>query len=80
MEYGRKQIDILLKNGKKGTAKNVQCSLGNLVKFADREQININEITAKFIKDWVDWIDGARAKATYPSNIRKLHNGAKREV
>ena len=79
VEYGKKQIDILLKNGKNGTAKNMQNSLNNLIKFTKRERIDINEITSKFVKEWIDWIDGARAKSLYPSNIRKLHNEAKKE-
>jgi len=79
IEYGKKQIDILLKNGKKGTARNIGLSLNNLMKFIKRERIDINEITAKFIKEWIDWIDGVRAKSLYPCYIRKLHNDAKRE-
>jgi len=77
--YGRKQVEILLKNGRKGTASNLQSALNNLVKFVGCEQVDVNKITAKFIMEWIEWIDGVRAKATYPSNIRKLHNGAKRE-
>jgi len=79
VEYGRKQMDILLQNGKKGTASNLNTSLKNLIKFVGRERIDINEITATFVKEWINWIDKTRAKSLYLSNIRKLHNDAKRE-
>lgn len=79
IDYGRKQIDRLLKNGKKKTATIQKTALNSLISFVGRERIDINEITAKFIKDWIDWIDGARAKSMYPACIRKLHNEAKRE-
>ena len=79
------QIDIIdfgmnaLKKEKKGTARNIKCALNNLIKFVGRESIDINEITAKLIKDWINWIEGTRAKSMYPACIRKLHNEAKRE-
>ena len=69
VEYGRKQVEILLKNGRRGTTSNLQSALNNLVKFVGREQVDINEITAKFIMDWMDWIEGVRAKATYPTKF-----------
>jgi integrase len=75
IEYGRNA----LKKEKPGTAKNIQCALNNLIAFVGRERIDINEITAKFIKEWIEWITGARAKSLYPACIRKLHNEAKRE-
>jgi len=82
VEYGKKQIEIMLKNGKTekhGTVKNLQSSLKSLIKFVGREEIDINEITAKFIKDWMEWMPGKQTKILYPANIRKLHNEAKRE-
>ena len=79
IEYGRKQIDILIKNGRNGNARTISVALNNLIKFVGKEKIDINEITAKFVKEWINWIDGARAKSLYPSGIRKLHNEAKKE-
>ena len=64
---------------KAGTANNIRYALNNLMKFVGRERVDINEITAKFVKDWIEWIGDKRAKSLYPSIIRKLHNEAKRE-
>ena len=55
-EYGQKQIDLLLKNGKKSTVSNLQAAVNNLQKFVDSDELDINEITAKFIKEWIEWI------------------------
>ena len=75
VEFGRRVAE----KEKAGTGKNTRFALNNLIKFAGKEMIDINEITAKFIKDWMEWIDGSRAKSLYPSIIRKLHNEAKKE-
>ena len=79
VDYGKRQIDILIKNGRNKTVSSYKTALNSLIKFVGRERIDINEITAKFIKDWIDWIQGGRAKSLYPACIRKLHNEAKRE-
>jgi len=79
VKYGREKAEKLRKNGEKGNANYISTSLNNLIAFVGREQIDINHITAKLLRDWIDWISGARAKSQYPSAIRKLHNEAKRE-
>jgi integrase len=79
IEYGKNYVEKLLKAEKIGTAKNLNCSLENLIKFFGRKKIDINEITVKTLKEWIDWINGTRAKSLYPSHIRKLHNEAKKE-
>jgi len=79
VDYGRKHVLKLRKNGQNKTADVYKTSLNSLVAFVGREQIDINQITAKLLRDWIDWISGARAKSQYPSAIRKLHNEAKRE-
>jgi integrase len=79
VEYGRKQIEILLQNGKNGTAHHLNTSLNNLIKFVGRERIDVSEITATFLKNWLNWIQKTGAKCLYLSDIRKIHNEAKRE-
>ena len=79
IEYGMKHVDNLLNKGKKKTAGIYKSSLNNLVKFVGRKQIDINEITAKFLKDWINWIDSDRTKSRYPTYIKKLHGDAKKE-
>ena len=79
IEYGRRHIRDLIAGAKRKTSDNYRSALNNLIAFVGREKIDINEITAKFVKDWIAWIPGKRAKSLYPSCIRKLHNDAKRE-
>ena len=79
VEYGRRHISNLIACGKRKTSDNYRSALNNLTAFVGRENIDINEITAKFLKEWIAYIDGGRAKSLYPSCIRKLHNDAKKE-
>ena len=79
IDFGMRKIETLIKDGRNGTARNIKLSLNNLIKFVGRDRIDINEITAKFVMDWINWIEGHRAKSLYPCYIRKLHNDAKRE-
>lgn len=68
-------------------AKLYRVSLNNLIKFVGRDSIDVNEITTKFVKEWISWIrrqpprpgrkKGGRAESLYPSTIRSLHNEAK---
>ena len=41
IDYGKKYIDILIKNKKNGTAKNMLCSLNNLIKFTGTDKIGM---------------------------------------
>jgi len=79
IEYGRQHILTLIKDKRIKTACIYQTSLNSLIKFRNSEKIDINEITSKFLNDWIDYIEGGRAKSLYPACIRKLHNDAKRE-
>jgi integrase len=79
IEYGRKCILTLIKNKRIKTASLYQTSLNSLIRFRNSEKIDINEITSKFLSDWIDYIEGGRAKSLYPACLRKLHNDAKRE-
>ncbi len=52
-------------------------------------KLSIHSITSKYIRSWIEWITklpapankvkGSRAESLYPSNIRALHNIAKKE-
>ena len=79
MSYAQNHIKTLKTSGKTGTAGNYQAAINNLIKFTETDKIDINKLTAKFIKEWIEWIEGTRAKSLYPSCIKKLHNDAKRE-
>jgi integrase len=89
VKYGRDHVEKLKKAGNSGNAKTCEIALNNLVKFVGRESVSIHEITAQFIKDWIQWIKelpappnrkkGGRAESLYPGNIRALHNLAKNE-
>jgi hypothetical protein len=89
VKFGRDCIESMKKSGHEGNARSYESALNNLVKFVGREFVSIHEITAKFIKDWIQWIKdqparpnrkkGGRAESLYPANIRALHNLAKDE-
>ncbi|MCL2132320.1 MAG: phage integrase SAM-like domain-containing protein, partial [Lentimicrobiaceae bacterium] len=49
VEYGRKKVDMLFGKKQKGTARNLQNAINNLIKFVGKEKIDINEITAKLV-------------------------------
>jgi integrase len=87
IEYGRKYIKSLEEQNISGNSKVYKVALNNLAKFAGRESLDINEITTRFVNDWIKWIrerpskrvKGGRAESLYPETIRSLHNLAKDE-
>ncbi len=89
IEFGRGKVEELRKVGREGNARMYEITLNSIERFIDRKFLNINEITVRFLKDYVAWIDasparpkrgkGERARSLYPSNIRALLNMAKNE-
>lgn len=87
--YANDYIDELKKADRTGNAHAYQSAINNLVKFVGRERISINEITVKFLKDWMLWIGqqpartnrttGARSQSMYLAQVRAIHNRAKQE-
>lgn len=87
--YGRGHVKHLIETGHAGNAKTYDIALNNLVKFVGRENISIKEITVKFLKNYIKWINeqparsnrvkGNRAQSLYLSNLRAIHNLAKDE-
>lgn len=89
VKYGRSVAEKMITDGHNGNARIYTSAINSLVRFVGREDINISEITVKFLQSYVDWINqtppngnrvkGERAASLYLSNIRALHNRAKTE-
>ncbi len=87
--YARRFIQELYDAGRAGNARSYEVAINNLVKFVGREKISIKEITARFVSDWIKYLTerparpnrekGGRAQSLYPSQLRAIHNRAKRE-
>ncbi|MBQ0081133.1 MAG: phage integrase SAM-like domain-containing protein [Alistipes sp.] len=87
--FGREHVAKLKAAGHNGNARSYEVAINNLVKFVGRERVSVKEITSRFVRDWVTWIDaqpapknkkkGTRAKSLYPSQLRAIHNLAKKE-
>lgn len=89
IDFGRSVATKLMNDGRVGNSRSYTVALNSLVRFVGRDKVNINEITAKFLQSYVDWINasparenrekGGRAASLYLSCIRALHNMAKAE-
>lgn len=87
--YGKAYAKQLEKEGRSGTARTYTVAINSLVRFMEREEISIKEITVKMINDWIAWLQklparpnrerGSRAQSLYPSVLRAIHNKAKAE-
>lgn len=89
-EYMQKHIDNLLQENRLNTARQHVAARKNLIRFVGKENLNINNITSKFLKDWIDWIPEnqlsgnkdkvhSRSQSLYPAILRVVHNIAKEE-
>lgn len=89
IRYARTYIDELRQTGHTGNANAYKIAINSLVKFAGRESISIHEVTVTMLNDWMRWImeqpprtgmtKGTRAPGLYLSQLRAIHNRAKRE-
>ena len=89
--YARQYILHLKETGHTGNALSYQVAINNLVRFVGRDSVSIKEITVKFVNDWIKWIKenparskpeanhGERAQSLYISQLRAIHNRAKKE-
>lgn len=80
--YARKYIQELSDQGRIGNAKTYKVAIDALVKWIKREKVGVNEITVKFIQEWIKHLQETtkgRAASLYPSVLRAIHNRAKRE-
>ncbi|MDR1561217.1 MAG: phage integrase SAM-like domain-containing protein [Holosporaceae bacterium] len=89
IKFGRENAERLRKEGREGTARNHDVALNVLSEFIKKDTLDISEITSKFLKKFVKWLDerqpetkrvkGQRAPSLYTSIIRAIHNTAKEE-
>lgn len=87
--FGRRHIQQLRDNDHEGNAEMYQCALNAFVRFLRRNNIDINEITSKVIKQFITFLEnekpraghkkGRRAPSLYCATLKALHNAAKAE-
>ncbi len=87
--YARSYIKMLEATGHIGTANTYKVAINSLVRFVGRESVSINEITVKFLNNWIRWIidnqmgnnskGGVRSPNLYIAQLRAIHNRAKKE-
>ena len=87
--FGRTYIQQLKDKGRTGNANMYKTALDALVRFLGRDTVDINEITSKFVKRFIDFIEnekprpghkkGRRAPSLYCATLKALHNVAKAE-
>jgi len=89
IKYGRAIAAKMKETGHRGNALAYINVLNNLCKFVGREKISVQEITVKFLEDWIQYLTdmpaqskrtrGNRAQSLYPSTLRAIINRAKAE-
>jgi integrase len=89
MAFGGEVIESMKKAGRTGSANNYAITLNAVRRFTGRETLDISEVTVTFLEDFTAWIGdnpfntnrerGGRAQSLYTSNIRALHNMAKKK-
>lgn len=87
--FGRTYIQQLRDKGRTGNANMYKTALDALIRFLGRDTVDINEITSKFVKRFIDFIEnekprpghkkGRRAPSLYCATLKALHNAAKAE-
>ncbi len=56
VQYTREYIEKLKKSGHDGTAASYQSAVNSMVRYAGKEEIDVKELTTKFINGWMKWI------------------------
>lgn len=87
--YARSYIRELQQTGHAGNANAYKVAVNSFVRFIGRESVSIHELTVKMLNDWMRWImeqpprtgmaKGTRAPGLYLSQLRAIHNRAKKE-
>ena len=92
INFGMNLADEYDRKGKNGTARNMRCAINSLIRFTGSKTFDINDLTYKFLKDYVKWLKevpavsnkqgdtnpiSGRAVSLYVGEFRKMLNLAK---
>ena len=85
IQYARDHIKKLMDTDHVGNAKTYQVALNSLISFLGRDTMSIKEVTAGFLKAWIEYIQKQSSVTTgfaphnYISRMRTVHSKAKDE-
>ncbi len=79
ISYGREVIQKMKTAGQTGNAKVYNIALNSLSNYVNGRSLSIHEISARFVREYIDYLEGSRAKSLYPATLRAIHNRAKEE-
>ena len=84
IEYLTSDYDKLCKRGRKSTAELRKYTAKSLSDFVGSEYINVNAITANFVREYIEHLKGENGKITrkssaYPAQVRKALNDLRNE-
>jgi len=92
IEFGQGIANQFESKGRKGTAGNMRCALNSLMRFTGNDRFDINNLTFRFLQDYVKWLlevpaasnktgdktpVSGRAVSLYVGEFRKILNLAK---
>ena len=79
IDFANKHISKLEDENRIISASSYKSAINNLIKFIGERHFNINDLSSQLIKEWIDNIEGIRAKSLYPALVKYLYNLAKFE-
>lgn len=92
ISFGKGIADQFESKGREGTAGNMRCALNSLMRFTGTQRFDINNLTFRFLQDYVKWLNevpaisnrkgdktpvSGRAVSLYVGEFRKILNLAK---
>lgn len=81
IEFGRKHIENMIKEGRTKTASSYSTALNNFVSFLGKDSIDINDINKAMLMNYAEWFGNERERAfeLYMTNLQTIHNLAKKQ-
>lgn len=81
-DFANDHVEEMIQNAQ-SSAGNYGISIRKIQKFVGHSRLNINDITVNFITDFDNWLKntgvGIRGRGLYLSNLRAIHNAAKKK-